>query len=105
VSSASSKVDDLTNSGVRRVKAQTLGVSSREDARSEKVTSRWIHTWDRASESHKKIPKELAVRIVSLRGCEISTVGGQVATTKRRSGIQVVEALMISLREVPRYWH
>jgi hypothetical protein len=83
VSSASSKADDLANSGVRRVKAQTLGVSSHEDARSENVTNRWIHTWDRASESHKKIPKELATRIASLRGCEISTAGGQVATTKQ----------------------
>jgi hypothetical protein len=104
---------DLANSEVRKVKAQTFGIPSREDTRSEKVNnrwiwiedSRWIRTWDRASESRKKIPKELAARIASLRGHEISTVGGQVATTKRRSGIQVAEALGISLREVPRYWH
>jgi hypothetical protein len=39
VSSASSKVDDLANSGVRRVKAQALGVSSHEDARSDIPTA------------------------------------------------------------------
>jgi hypothetical protein len=105
VSSVSSEIDDLANSGVRRVKAQTLGISSREDARSEKMNNRWIRTWDRVSGPRKKIPKGLAARIASLRGCEISTVGGQVAITKRRSGIQVAEALGISLREVPRYWH
>jgi hypothetical protein len=58
---------------------------------------RRIGTWDHASESRKKMPKELAARIASLRDCEISTVGGQVAITKRRSGIQVAEALGISL--------
>jgi hypothetical protein len=33
---------DLANSGARRVRAQVLGIQSHEDARSEKVNSRWI---------------------------------------------------------------
>jgi hypothetical protein len=33
---------DLANSEVRRVRAQTLGAPSREDARSEKKNSHWI---------------------------------------------------------------
>jgi hypothetical protein len=35
VSSASSKIGDLANSGVHRVRAQTLGIPSREIARSD----------------------------------------------------------------------
>jgi hypothetical protein len=36
------EIDDLAYSGVRRLKAQTLGIQSHEDARSEKVNIRWI---------------------------------------------------------------
>ena len=33
---------DLVNSEVRKVKAQTFGIPSREDMRSEKVNNHWI---------------------------------------------------------------
>jgi hypothetical protein len=112
VSSASSKVDDLANSGVRRVKAQTLGVSSREDARSEKVTSRWIwieenrwiRTWDRISGPRKKRLENLGAEIARLREAisrQLEVVGAIAEST---SGIQVARSLGISPREVPKYW-
>jgi hypothetical protein len=55
---------DLANSGVRRVRAQVLGIQSHEDARSEKVITvgsgsgkSWIRTWDRVSEPREKRPE------------------------------------------------
>jgi hypothetical protein len=42
------EIDDLANSGVRRVKAQVLGVQSRE-TRGREVT-KWREDWSRPSE-------------------------------------------------------
>jgi hypothetical protein len=63
------------NLGVRRVRAQTLGTPSHEDARHEKKITigsgsredHWIHTWDRASEPHEK-PEVLALGFASCEG-------------------------------------
>jgi DNA-binding CsgD family transcriptional regulator len=112
VSSASSKVDDLANSGARRVKAQTLGIPSPEDARSEKVNnrwiwiqeSRWIRTWDRVSGPRKKRLENLGAGIARLQGAiprQLETVG---AIAESASGIQVARSLGISPREVSKYW-
>jgi hypothetical protein len=69
------EIDDLTNLGVRRLKSETLGIQSHEDARSEKVNSRWIRiagdhwicTWDRVSGPRKERLENLDVGIARLR--------------------------------------
>jgi hypothetical protein len=112
VSSASSKVDDLANSGVRRVKAQALGISSREDARSEKVIrrwiwieeNRWIRTWDRISGPRKKRLENLGAGIARLREAISRQLEAVGAIAESASGIQVARSLGISPREVPKYW-
>jgi hypothetical protein len=112
VSSASSKVDDLANSRVRRVRAQTLGIPSREDAGSEKVTSRWIwikesrwiRTWDRISGPRKKRLKNLGAGIARLGEAISRQLEAVGAIAESASGIQVARSLGISLREVPKYW-
>jgi hypothetical protein len=112
VSSASSKISDLTNSGVRRLKAQTLGIPSHEDARSEKVNNpwiwieenRWIHTWDRVSGPRKKRLEDLGAGITRLREVisrQLEVVG---AIAESASGIQVARSLETSPREVSKYW-
>jgi hypothetical protein len=74
---------DLANSGARRVRAQTLGTPSHEDARSEKEIAvgsgsredRWIRTWDRASEPREKRLENLATEIAKSRGNEVASFG------------------------------
>jgi hypothetical protein len=43
---------DLANLGARRVRAQVLGTTSHEDARSEKMNSRWIWIAGRPLDPH-----------------------------------------------------
>jgi hypothetical protein len=112
VSSASSKVDDLANSGVRRVKAQALGISSREDARSEKVIRRWIwieknrwlRMWGRISGPHKKRLENLGAGIARLREAISRQLEAVGAIAESASGIQVARSLGISPREVSKCW-
>jgi hypothetical protein len=106
------EIGDLANSGVHRVRAQTLGIPSREDARSKKVNNhwiwieenRWIRTWDRVSGPCKKRLEDLGAGIARLREAISRQLEAVGAIAESASGIQVARSLRTSPREVSKYW-
>ena len=106
------RLRDLANSEVRKVKAQTFGIPSREDTRSEKVNNRWIwieenrwiRTWDRVSGPRKKRLENLGLGAARLRKVISQQLEAVWAIVESASGIQVARSLGISPREVSKYW-
>jgi hypothetical protein len=84
---------DLANSGARRVRAQVLGIQSHEDARSEKVNSRWIqiaggpldlHVGSCIGASREKA-RELDHVKAKSRGSEVASFGTSDIGSRRGS--------------------